>query len=97
LVLVDLTELITFNVLKPERADGLATIMRQAELHELRVDCVEERPRRLSVDIHMTVTGDADSLASFCTATGGRVALGPPQRVRQWLGGIIDGALTYWP
>ena len=71
--------------------------MRQAELHELRVDSVEERPRRLSVDIHMTVTGDADSLASFCAATGGIRAPGRPRRVRQWIGEIIDGALTYWP
>jgi hypothetical protein len=45
----------------------------------------------------MTVTGDADRLASFCTATGGTRAPGPPRRVRQWIGGIIDGALTYWP
>jgi hypothetical protein len=29
---VDLTELITFNLLKPQRDEGLATIMRQAEL-----------------------------------------------------------------
>jgi hypothetical protein len=96
-VLVDLTERIIFNLLKPQHADGLATIMRQAELHELRVDSVEERRRRLSVDIHMTVTGDADRLASFCTATGGKRATGPPRRVRQWIGEIIDGALTYWP
>jgi hypothetical protein len=83
-VLVDLTERIIFNLLKPQHADGLATIMRQAELHELRVDSVEERRRRLSVDIHMT-------------ATGGKRATGPPRRVRQWIGEIIDGALTYWP
>ena len=94
---MDLTELITFNVVKSQRAEGLATIMRQAELHELRVNSVKERPRRLSVDIQVTVTGDADSLAGFCTATGGIRAPGPPRRVRQWIGGVIDGALTYWP
>jgi hypothetical protein len=97
LVLVDLPELITFNVLRPQRGEGLATIMRQAELHELRVDAVKERPRRLSVEIHATVTGNADRLASFCTATGGIRAHDRPRRVRQWIGGIIDGALTYWP
>jgi hypothetical protein len=97
LVLVDLTELITFNVLRPQRGEGLATIMRHAELHELRVDSIAEHPRRLSVEIHATVTGDADSLASFCTATGGRRGHDPPRRLRQSIGGIIDGAVTYWP
>lgn len=96
-MVVDVTELVTFNVLKPQRAEGFATIMRQAELHELRVDFVEERRRQLSVDIHVTVTGDADRLACFCTATGGVRAPGPSRRVRQWIRGIIDGALTYWP
>jgi hypothetical protein len=94
LVVVDLTELITFNLLKPQRDEGLATIMRQAEL---RVDSLKERPRPLSVEIHATVTGDADSLASFCAATSGRRAQEPTRRMRQWIGGIIDGALTYWP
>jgi hypothetical protein len=56
-VLVDLTELITFDVLRPQRGEGLATIMRQAELRELRDDSVKERPRWLSVEIHATVTG----------------------------------------
>ena len=41
---VHLTELIIFNVLKPQRAEGSATIMRQAELHELRVVHVGAAP-----------------------------------------------------
>ena len=44
-MLIHLTELNMFNVLKPQRAAGLATIMRQAELHELRVGHVRAAPR----------------------------------------------------
>jgi hypothetical protein len=91
------TEQVKFNALKVQRKEALATVMRLAEARELRIDSIEDQPRRLSVDMQVTVTGDADNIVSFCQATGGIREQDPPRRLRRWIGAIIDGTAGSWP
>jgi hypothetical protein len=84
-----------FDALKLQKREALATIQRQAELHELRVNAIEERPNRLNVDLSVSVTGDNDSIAAFAKAAGGR--RDQPMRPLQRVGRIVDGILNGWP
>jgi hypothetical protein len=89
------TEHVTFNPLKLQRKEALATVARLAELHEVRIDSIEERPRRVSVDMHVTVSGHAKNIESFCKAAGGTRE--GQSTVRRRIGAVIDGVLTTWP
>jgi hypothetical protein len=92
------TEQITFNALKLQKKEALAAIQRLAELHELQVNTIEERPNRLSVDLSVSVTGDNDNIAAFAKAAGGTRDQDQPMRaLRRWIGAIIDGVPTYLP
>ena len=89
----------TFNSLKLQRREALATIDSQASLHGLRIDAIEERPRRLSVDVQVKVTGDEQSIVSFCRAAGGIRDRDPKRgRVRRWIGAVIEAiGSSPWP
>ena len=91
------TEQVNFNSLKPQRKEALATIDWQARLLGLRVEAIEERPKRLSVDMHVTVTGAEESIVSFCKAAGGIRAQDPKRgRFRRSMGTIIEVILNNW-
>jgi hypothetical protein len=83
------TEHITVNPLKLQRREALATLAMLAELHEVRIDSIEERPRRMSVDMHVTVSGDPKQIESFCKAIGG-TREGQRRTLREWIGAVID-------
>lgn len=89
---------VLFNVLKRQRQEALATMGRWAEACEVQIDGIEERPRRLSVDMRVRVTGNPESIATFCKETGGRRRQDPPHTVRHCIRGIIDGLTNSpWP
>src|SRR5437016_5340383 len=88
------TDGVTFSPLKFERREALAKINRVAELRGVRIASIEERPRRLSVDILVIVTGDANDVASFCKL--GHREGDPPRTVRGWVGAVIDALFANW-
>jgi hypothetical protein len=91
------TERVLFNPLKLQRQAALATVQRVAARQGLRIDSVDERPRRLSVDVRVTVTGVEDSIKAFAEEAGGRREGDPPHTLRRWAGGIVEGILANWP
>ena len=91
------TERIRLSPWRFHRREALALINNLAGQHELEVDRVEEQPRRLSVDLFVTVRGDPRNIDSFCKAAGGRREREAPRRLRRVIGAAIEGVLSNWP
>ena len=95
------TDEVIFNPLKRQRREALATVGEWADACELRIDAIEERPKRLSVDMCVRVTGNPENIDAFCRETGGRRLHEPAHTFRRWVGGIsgelIQGILAHWP
>jgi hypothetical protein len=91
------TDEVMFNPLRRQRQEALATVSRWAEACDVRVDAVQERPKRLTIDMRVQVTGRPENIISFCQETGGRRPQDPPRNVRRWIGDIVKGILTYGP
>jgi hypothetical protein len=82
------TELVSFCPLKIERQEALKLIERLANEHGLRIDAIDERPKRLSIEMLVTVTGDHESIVRFKeTATGHHA------RERDPADGLLDVAI----
>lgn len=81
---------VLFNVLKPQRREAIATIETSAEAWRVRIERIEERPKRLTVDMSVRVTGSPEKIASFSKETGGRRSHDPPRTLRRWVGGLLD-------
>jgi hypothetical protein len=82
------TEEVRFRPLRFQRKQAPELIQTEAERHKLRIESVKERRRRASVELHLTVTGAADDIHSFCRATGGTAKHDPRSRLRR----LIDAA-----
>src|SRR5260370_5611855 len=91
------TERVLFNPLKHQRQEALATAERVAARQGLRIDSVDERPRRLSVDMRVTVTGDEDSIKALADEAGGRREADPPHTLRRGGRGVVGGIPANWP
>jgi hypothetical protein len=79
------TDQICFSPLKFERKRALELIRGEAGRHSLRVESVNERRRRLTIEVQVTVTGASEDILSFCKTTGGTAKHDPRSRVRRWI------------
>ena len=92
------TERVSLNALKLQRDDARATITRLADDHDVRIDSIEERAKRFSLDVDVTVTGDPDHIGAFCKAAGGIPAHeSPSARLRRRVRTIVNAALDSAP
>lgn len=66
------TEAILFNPLKFQRNEALEHIVLVARSLGVQVESIEERKRRLSIDVRVTVTAEPSTIRAFKDAVVGR-------------------------
>jgi hypothetical protein len=92
------TERVSLNALKFQRDNALDTIAKLADEHDVRLDSISERRRGVGIDIHVTVTGGRDQIASFCRAAGGIPAHeSPSSRLRRRVRTVVNAVLDSVP